>query len=142
MEGTRRFRALKLWMSWKHLGTLGLGKLIEANNDLAGYFWSACDEAGDFETNPTAEPELSIVCFRHLPEGWETMPDADLDAYQTALQRALEMSEKSWVSTTVLRERTHLRAGFVNYLSTEADVDRLIATLRDLSPDVMRNLPG
>jgi hypothetical protein len=52
------------------------------------------------------------------------------------------MSEKSWVSTTVLRERTHLRAGFVNYLSTEADVDRLIATLRDLSPDVMRNLPG
>ena len=25
MEGTRRFRALKLWMSWKHLGTEGLG---------------------------------------------------------------------------------------------------------------------
>ena len=28
-EGTRRFRALKLWASWKHLGTSGLGRLIE-----------------------------------------------------------------------------------------------------------------
>ena len=29
IEGTRRFRALKLWMSWKHLGTRGLGALVE-----------------------------------------------------------------------------------------------------------------
>ncbi len=36
MEGTRRFRALKLWLSWKHLGTEGLGRLVEANDDLAG----------------------------------------------------------------------------------------------------------
>ena len=35
IEGTRRFRALKLWMSWKHLGTEGLGGLIEQNIDLA-----------------------------------------------------------------------------------------------------------
>ena len=26
LEGTRRFRALKLWMSWKHLGTDGFGR--------------------------------------------------------------------------------------------------------------------
>ena len=34
-EGTRRWRALKLWMSWKHLGTSGFGRLIEDNDDLA-----------------------------------------------------------------------------------------------------------
>ena len=34
-EGTRRWRALKLWMSWKHLGTAGFGRLIDANDDLA-----------------------------------------------------------------------------------------------------------
>jgi aromatic-L-amino-acid decarboxylase len=140
MEGTRRFRALKLWMSWKHLGTLGFGKLIEANNDLAAYFWAACDKADDFETNPTAVPELSIVCFRHLPSGLQPMSPEELDAYQTALQRALEMSEQAWVSTTVLRGRTHLRAGFVNYLSTEADVDRMIETLRRLSDGVLAKL--
>ena len=34
-EGTRRWRALKLWMSWKHLGTDGFARLIEANDDHA-----------------------------------------------------------------------------------------------------------
>ena len=39
-EGTRRWRALKLWMTWKHLGTPGFGRLIEANDDLAAYLAS------------------------------------------------------------------------------------------------------
>ena len=36
-EGTRRFRALKLWASWQHLGTAGLGRLVERNDDVAAY---------------------------------------------------------------------------------------------------------
>ena len=125
MEGTRRFRGLKLWMSWKHLGTEGLGHLIEQNDDLAAYLAARCAEADDFEANP-AVPELSVVCFRHLPDGWTRWPDAVLDDYQTRLQRALEVSGEAWVSTTVLRGHTYLRAGVVNYLSTSDDVDRLL----------------
>ena len=139
MEGTRRFRALKLWMSWKHLGTSGLGKLIEHNDDLAAYLAAKCSEAPDFEANP-ASPELSVVCFRHLPRGHETMDEASLDVYQTDLQRALEMSEQAWVSTTTLRGRTYLRAGIVNYLSSEADVDRMMAVLRECSDGVVAAL--
>ena len=67
-EGTRRWRALKLWMTWKHLGTTGFGRLIEANDDLAAYLAAPCAEADDFEALP-AVPELSVVCFRHLPAG-------------------------------------------------------------------------
>ena len=37
LEGTRRFRALKLWLSWKSLGTEGFGRLVEANLGLAAY---------------------------------------------------------------------------------------------------------
>ena len=54
------------------------------------------------------------------------------------LQRALEVSGDAWVSVTTLRGRTFLRAGIVNYLSTEADVDRMLDALRRLSPDVRR----
>lgn len=135
MEGTRRFRALKLWMSWKHLGTAGLGALIEHNNDLAGYLAQRCAAEDDFDTDP-GKPELSVVCFRHLPDAG--LDDAGLDRYQTALQRALEVSGEAWVSTTTLRGRTYLRAGIVNYLSGEADVERLLSTLRALSPEVLR----
>ena len=66
IEGTRRFRALKLWLSWKHLGTSGFARLVEHNVDLAAYLVARCREASDFEVVPD-EPELSVVCFRHLP---------------------------------------------------------------------------
>ncbi|MGZ4130703.1 MAG: pyridoxal phosphate-dependent decarboxylase family protein [Actinomycetota bacterium] len=132
MEGTRRFRALKLWMSWKHLGTRGLGRLIEHNVDLAAHLARRCAEAQDFDVAP-AEPELSVVCFRHIPPGLE---GEDLDDHQDRLQQALANSGEGWVSTTTLRGRRYLRAGVVNYLSTEDDADRIVETLRKLSPGV------
>jgi aromatic-L-amino-acid decarboxylase len=141
VEGTRRFRALKLWMSWKHLGTQGLGKLVESNDDLAAYLALRLRASADFDVLPDP-PELSVVCFRHLPEGCDSMPPAHLDAYETALQRALEVSGEAWVSTTSLRGRTFLRAGIVNYLSVEADVDRMLDALRRLSEGVLEQLDG
>jgi hypothetical protein len=61
------------------------------------------------------------------------MHPEELDAHQDRLQRALETSGEGWVSTTTLRGRTYLRAGFVNYLSTRADVDRVLGALRRLA---------
>ncbi len=134
-EGTRRWRALKLWMSWKHLGTDGFGRLIEANDDLAAHLARRCAESDDFEALPEV-PDLSVVCFRHLPGGRAAaarLAPADLDAHQDRLQRALEVSGDGWLTTTRLRGATYLRAGIVNYLSTEADIDRLLDTLRRLA---------
>ncbi len=136
-EGTRRWRALKLWMSWKHLGTDGFARLIEANDDLAALLARRCAESDDFEAIP-AVPELSVVCFRHLPGGRAAalgLAPAELDAHQDRLQAALEESGDGWLTTTRLRSATYLRAGIVNYLSTEADIDRLLATLRRLAAD-------
>ena len=119
-EGTRRWRALKLWMSWKHLGTSGFGRLIEATDDLAAHLASRCAVADDFEAIPEV-PELSVVCFRHLPGGRPAalqLPAGELDAHQDRLQRALEVSGDGWLTTTRLRGATWLRAGIVNYLST------------------------
>ena len=136
-EGTRRFRALKLWATWKHLGTSGLGRLVELNDDVAAYLARCCAEADDLEALP-AEPELSVVCFRHLPGGASAAAAMDpgaLDAHQDRLAAALEASGDGWLSTTSLRGATWLRAGVVNYLTTENDIDRLLATLRRLAAD-------
>jgi aromatic-L-amino-acid decarboxylase len=134
-EGTRRFRALKLWTSWKHLGTSGLGRLIEMNDDVAAHLAARCVESDDLDAEP-AVPELSVVCFRHLPGGSaaaRAMDPHELDAHQDRLCAALERSGDGWLSTTSLRGRTYLRAGVVNYLTTEADIDRLLAKLRELA---------
>ena len=142
LEGTRRWRALKLWLSWKHLGTTGLGRLVEANDDLAAYLAARCTEADDFEALP-AEPELSVVCFRHLPGGAAAAAGLDpaaLDAHQDRLHEAILGSGDAWIGTTRLRGTTWLRAGIVNYLSTEADIDRILDDLRRLAGD--EALPG
>jgi glutamate/tyrosine decarboxylase-like PLP-dependent enzyme len=135
MEGSRRWRALKLWFSWKHLGTTGLARLVEMNVEIAGYLLDRIRDSDDFEAEP-AEPDLSVVCFRYLPGGRAkalsldpTVVDANLDR----LASALEASGEGWLSTTRLRGRTYLRAGVVNYLTSEADIDRLLATLRALA---------
>jgi L-2,4-diaminobutyrate decarboxylase len=124
-------------MSWQHLGTEGLGALVEHNDDLAAYLAETLRAAPDFEL--ACEPELSVVCFRHLPDQAATN-NADLDAYENALQRALELDGTAWVSVTTLRGRTYLRAGIVNYLSTRVEVDALIAALRRLSEGVLEEL--
>lgn len=154
IEGTRRFRALKLWLSWKHLGTEGLARLVEANLELAAHLAERCAEADDLEALP-AQPELSVVCFRHLPGGRRVVERAiaggslaveDLDRYEDALQRALEVSGEGWLSTTRLRDPssgrtgTWLRAGIVNYLATDADIDAVLAALRRLSAEAARSV--
>lgn len=127
IEGSRRFRGLKLWMSWKHLGSEGLGELVDRTIDLAAYLARQVGDSGDFEATP-AMPDLSVVCFRHRPAG--LAPGDALDRHQDRLQRALEVSGEGWLSTTRLGGSTWLRAGIVNYLSVPADVDRLLAALR------------
>ena len=138
IEGSRRFRGLKLWMSWKHLGTEGLGRLVERTDDLAAHLARLIDASDDFEALPP-EPELSVVCFRHLPGGRAaaaSIDPAELDAHQERLQRALELSGEGWLSTTRLRGGTWMRAGIVNYLSTDDDVDGLLDSLRRLGAGI------
>ncbi len=139
LEGTRRFRGLKLWMSWHQLGTLGLGRLVEHGIDLAAHLADRCREAPDLEALPD-RPALSVVCFRHLPGGADAarLDGAALDRHQDAIQLALARSGEGWLSTTRLRGRTYLRAGLVNGLTTAADVDQVLASLRRLAPEAAR----
>jgi len=131
-EGTRRWRALKLWMSWKHLGSDGFGRLVEANDDLAAHLAALIAASEDFAAVPE-EPELSVVCFRHLPGGREaaaTMDPDALDAHQDRLQQAYEASGDGWITTTRLRGHTYLRVGILNYLTAREDMDHLLHDLR------------
>jgi glutamate/tyrosine decarboxylase-like PLP-dependent enzyme len=138
-EGTRRWRALKLWLSWKHVGSEGFGRLVDANIDLAHHLAARIAASDDFEALPE-EPPLSVVCFRHLPAGRPgpapgTSEAGALDAHQDRLQHALEASGEGWVSTTRLRGATYLRAGILNTQSTADDVDDLLEILRTLARD-------
>jgi aromatic-L-amino-acid/L-tryptophan decarboxylase len=129
-EGTRRWRALKLWLSWKHVGSAGFARLVEANIDLAAHLAARVATDPAFEALP-AVPPLSVVCFRHRPDGLADGPD--LDAHQDRLAADLEASGDGWLTTTRLRGGTWLRAGILNTQARSADIDRLLEHLRELA---------
>ncbi len=134
LEGTRRQRALKLWLSWKHLGTPGLGRLVEKTVDLASLLKAKLRLADGFEL--AEESNLSVVCFRHLPAGADGTDAAGRDAvdiHQDALQVALQHSGRGFLTTTRLRGRTWLRAGILNHTATPADLDGLLDDIRLLA---------
>ena len=129
-EGTRRWRALKLWMTWKHLGTPGFGRLIEANDDLAAYLAATLRRGRRLRGAARRCRSCRSSASATWPPG---LTGEALDAHQDRLQAALEASGDGWLTTTRLRGATWLRAGIVNYLSTEDDIDRLLDTLRRLA---------
>ena len=133
LEGTRPFRALKLWLAWKHLGSDGFAELIDRTIGLARYLADGARRRG-WEV---IDPQLAVVCLRLAPEG---LRRDEVDELQRRLQRALEVSGAGWLSTTTLRGRVWLRAGVINYLSTEADADRILDTLTDASERILEDL--
>jgi aromatic-L-amino-acid decarboxylase len=122
---TRRFRALKIWFSIKLLGVGWFRRLIEHCCALAAYAQALLEEAGCFEI--TSDRKLSIVCFRYVPHGGSSQA---VDALQQAIAEELLRSGRAFLSTTRLGRHTTLRLCFVNWRTTAADVEEVVAALR------------
>ena len=125
-------------MSWKHLGTDGFGRLIEANDDLAALLARRCAESDDFEAVPGDAGALRRLLpppARRPRRGRGDSRPTSSTPTRIDSSAPSRSSGDGWLTTTRLRGATWLRAGIVNYLTTEADIDRLLATLRRLADD-------
>lgn len=122
IELSRRFRALKLWLS---LSYHGLNKFREAiRNDLRHAQLLSRLVAAESELEVLAPVKLSAVCFRFLPR-----PGLGLDAdvmNQKILQRVVRRG-KVFLSNASIHGKFSLRACFVNHRTTQHDVEQIIA---------------
>ena len=66
VELSRRFRALKVWMTLQYYGSRRIAEAISEDISLAAYLGEIVSNADDFEL--LAPVELSICCFRYVPE--------------------------------------------------------------------------
>jgi len=119
----RRFRALKLWAVIRCYGRSGLQERIREHVRLAQLFASWIEAESGWDV--VAPVPFSVVCFRH--EGSD-------EANQTIAERANATGEV-FLSPTVLRDRTVLRLAVGNLRTTEADVERAWAVLREAARD-------
>jgi aromatic-L-amino-acid decarboxylase len=122
----RRFRALKLWFAMRHLGVSGMRDRLRRHIALAQDFAAWVRAEPDWEV--CAPHPLSVVCFRHAPEGLE---GEALDAHTTALADAVNATGEAFISTTRLHGRVVLRCAIGNEGTTHDDVAALWTILRE-----------
>src|SRR5262249_32747745 len=141
-ELSRRFRALKVWMTLSAVGLRTIRAAIEKDLACAGALAATIDASDDFER--LAPVELSIVCFRHVPKparallaqgGGSDARDAverRLDSWNERLLVALQRDGSSYASNASIRRRLALRACVMNHRTTPDDMEVLLADLRRL----------
>jgi glutamate/tyrosine decarboxylase-like PLP-dependent enzyme len=123
-ELSRRFRALKIWMMLKHHGASVFAEAIEENLRMARRLEAKV--RGTRRLELLNRSDLGIVCFRYVPPG-PRLPEADLTRLNERVMVAIQRRGRAFVSNARVRGRFALRACIINYRTSEADLDALIA---------------
>jgi glutamate/tyrosine decarboxylase-like PLP-dependent enzyme len=128
-ELSRRFRALKVWMLIKAVGTSALAESIEKDLACARHLERLVRESDDFEM--LAPVELSIFCFRYLPPGFERgRNDGEISMFNERLLVALQRDGSSYLSNATIAGRFALRGCVMNYRTQPRDMEILLDDLR------------
>ena len=142
-ELSRRFRALKIWLTLRYYGVDRIAAAISEDNALAAYLSEQVEAAPDFEL--LGPPQLSICCFRYVPrrckQSWRLPPateveiEAELDALNTTIMNTVQRGGRAYVSSATLCGKFALRACITNFRTTRADIDETLEIIRAAAKD-------
>ncbi|MFJ8540704.1 lysine decarboxylase DesA [Streptomyces sp. NPDC093586] len=118
LQTTRRFDALKLWMTLRVMGADGIGELFDEVCDLAAEGWRLL--AADPRFDVVVEPSLSTLVFRYVPAA-VTEP-AEIDRANLYARKALFASGDAVVAGTKVAGRHYLKFTLLNPETTTADI--------------------
>ena len=120
LEYSRPFRALKLWLAFRAHGADAIRDAIERNLRQARLLHDELAACDDVELL-CGEPPLSVVPFRHVPQGV-----TDIDAHNLRVVAALQDTGDVWVAPAQVDGKVCLRPCVVNYRTTDDDVRALV----------------
>src|SRR5215207_8206005 len=138
VELSRRFRALKVWMTLQYYGSRRIANAISEDIALAAYLGELVSNANDFEL--LAPVELSICCFRYVPEGG--MSDADLDRLNERIMEVVQKGGRAYLSNATVNGKFALRACITNFRTTKADIEETVAAVREAAENLTADLRG
>jgi aromatic-L-amino-acid/L-tryptophan decarboxylase len=123
-EQSRRFRSLKVWMSFKRYGTRQIGEWIDNNVRQAKYLHALAEKHPDFEG--ASRPPMSAICIRFTGV---SLNEADSKKLHAAVAQRVEQSGRFWMSTTELKGKTWFRINPVNFRTREQHMQELFSQL-------------
>ncbi|MEZ5332702.1 MAG: aminotransferase class I/II-fold pyridoxal phosphate-dependent enzyme [Thermoanaerobaculia bacterium] len=125
LEQSRRFRALKVWMSFRRYGTRRIGEWIDANVEQARLLHDLAEAHPRFVS--AVAPPMSAACIRWVPE--TPLPPEALGRLHHDVQAAVERGGDFWIGTTRLKGHDWFRACPVNFRTTPDHMHRLLTLL-------------
>jgi len=147
IELSRRFRALKIWMTLRFYGVRRIAEAIAEDNRLAAYLYQRIEEAEDFES--LAPVTLSICCFRYVPEKLSAKlagafenerleVDAQLDLLNTQIMRCVQKGGEAYISNATISGKFALRVCITNFRTTRADIDKTLQVIREAAQQIVQ----
>ena len=124
-EQSRRFRSLKVWMSFKRYGARQIGAWIDNNVRQAKHLYALTERAPDFE--PASLPPMSAICIRYQGAGLDEAESKNLHA---EVAKRVEQSGRFWISTTELKGKSWFRINPVNFRTRQEHMEELFALLQ------------
>jgi aromatic-L-amino-acid decarboxylase len=119
IELSRRFRALKLWLSLQYHGLAAFRAAIAENLAQARLLADLIEQEPSLEL--LAPVELSAVCFR-----WANRDVDALNELNEAILRDVTEAGRVWLSNANIRGTVGLRACITNHRTTEDDVRAIV----------------
>lgn len=136
IELSRRFRALKLWLSLRYHGLQAFRAAIQQDLDHAQQLAGTVERTALLEL--LGPVELSAVCFRHLLT--KKASEEVRNRFNLVLLKRIVARGKVYLSNAELRGKFCLRACIVNHRTKETDIDAVISEVLEVAPKVASEL--
>jgi L-2,4-diaminobutyrate decarboxylase len=129
IQTTRRFDALKLWLTLRIMGADAIGALFDEAIDLAGRVGALLSDDAEFEL--AAPPQLSTLVFRYRPNVDGVALDEDAaDVLNPAIRAAIFASGEAVVAGTKVAGRHYLKFTLLNAEASLRDIQEIIELIR------------
>lgn len=142
IQTTRRFDALKLWLTLRIMGADAIGALLDEAIDLAARVGTVLSADPDFEL--AAEPQLSTLVFRYRPvlaDGARLSEDL-ADSLNPAIRTAIFASGEAVVAGTKVAGRHFLKFTLLNAEATLEDIREIIELVRRVGESLAGRSPA
>ncbi|KQZ76067.1 pyridoxal phosphate-dependent decarboxylase family protein [Nocardioides sp. Root151] len=132
MQTTRRFDALKLWLTLRIMGPDLIGDYFDTVIDLAAEVHDAMVQCPDIEL--AAEPTLSTLVFRYRPRGADP---ATTDEVNTRIRAALFDSGRAMVASTKVDGEVWLKFTLLNPMATSRNILDIVDRVRVTGAEIL-----
>jgi L-2,4-diaminobutyrate decarboxylase len=133
---SRRFDAIKLWITFQALGRAKLASMIDRTIILAEH--AARLVRATPRLHLLCEPQLSTVVFRYIPSA----ADLDSDRINANLRQRLFNRGLAVIGHTRVRNRQCLKLTCMNPTSTDSQMEELIRLVVDAGTEIEIELTG